>query len=351
MTPLLVSVIIIVIIGTYFVIQRSKPKVYSSQQAPEIANKTIGEFKNYDKTTLHESILKRLDTGDSFSSRETMEFHRQPDAAARLFAAIQHGEVQRRQAGLRLLIQIGRAVIPAEGNRPEVLGPIVDNPAVLKALLEMLTDPDEDVRRQSCVTLADLVPGDLIRPHAGAILAALKRYPSTDGALILLGKTGTPDALRLLEEIPEIGQASPENVRLVQARLGEREAEAAEIRAYGATSDPRAKAEAARRLGYIGTRQTVIVLARDIRMPLTYVWLVKSERSFRLHIIEGLHLAFMHEPIFWRPYFKPSDDYYYEKIEKWLTDHLGVTWDHPRPPFLYEEDSPTPVLQQGPPAL
>lgn len=300
---------------------------------------------------LSESILKRLDAADSFSSREAMEFRRQPDAVARLYSAIQHGEVQRRQAGLRLLIQIGKAVIPAEGSQPEVPGPIVDNPAVVKALLEMLTDPDGDVRRQSCVTLAGLVPGDLIHPHAGAILAALKRYPSTDGALILLGKTGTPDALRLLEERPEIGQASPEDVRLVRARLGEREAEAAEIRAYGAASDPRARADAARRLGYIGTRQTVTVLARDIRTPLTYVWLVKSERSFRLHVIEGLHLAFMHEPIFWRPYFKPSDDSYYEKIEKWLTDHLGVTWDHPRPPFLYEEDSPTPVPQRGPPAL
>ena len=49
-TLLLVSAIIIVIIGIYFAIQRSKPKIYSPQQALEIAYKTIGEFKNYDKT-------------------------------------------------------------------------------------------------------------------------------------------------------------------------------------------------------------------------------------------------------------------------------------------------------------
>ena len=193
------------------------------------------------------------------------------------------------------------------------------------------------------------VPGDEIHPYADAILATLKKHPSIDGALILLGKTGTPSALRLLEEKPEIGQASPQDIRLVRARLGNAEAEAAEIHAYQAARDPAIKADAARRLGYIGTRQAAMVLAGDIRTPLTYVWLVKSERSFRVHIIEGLHLAFMREPVFWPPYFKPTDDSYYEKIERWLTANLGVTWDHPRPPFLYEEDSPTPAPPQGPP--
>ena len=136
-----------------------------------------------------------------------------------------------------------------------------------------------------------LVPGDEIHPYADAILATLKKHPSIDGALILLGKTGTPSALRLLEEKPEIGQASPQDIRLVRARLGNAEAEAAEIHAYQAARDPAIKADAARRLGYIGTRQAAMVLAGDIRTPLTYVWLVKSERSFRVHIIEGLHRA------------------------------------------------------------
>jgi len=60
----------------------------------------------------------------------------------------------------------------------------------------------------------------------------------------------------------------------------------------------------------------------------------------RVHIIEGLHRAFPTEPVFWPPQFKPSDDSYYEAIEKWITDNLGVTCDQPRPAFLYQEDAP-----------
>ena len=55
-------------------------------------------------SSLSESILKRLDAGDSFSSREAMDFRRQPDAVAKLSAAIEHGEAPRREAGVRLLI-------------------------------------------------------------------------------------------------------------------------------------------------------------------------------------------------------------------------------------------------------
>jgi HEAT repeat protein len=300
-------------------------------------------------STLSESMLLRLDEGDTFSSREAMEFRREPNAVARLATAMEGASPNRRHAGLDLLIQIGRPALRPLADMPEVPGPIVDNPAVVQILTHLLVDPDDEVRRRACVTLAGLVPGDMIQSRAVDVLAALKRFPETDGSLVLLGKVGTEEALQLVASRPEISQATPDDVRMVRARLGDRSAEAAEIAAYASAPNPQVKANAARRLGYVGTPQSVKVLAQDLRTPLTYVWLWKAERSFRLHLIEGLHLAYMREPIFWRPYLKPSDDSYYAAIEKWLAEHLKITWDNPRPPFLYEEDSPTPATPQEPP--
>jgi hypothetical protein len=60
----------------------------------------------------------------------------------------------------------------------------------------------------------------------------------------------------------------------------------------------------------------------------------------RVHIIEGLNRAFPTEPVFWRPFYRPEGDSYYETIENWITENLGVTWDQPRPEFLYQEDAP-----------
>ena len=69
---------------------------------------------------------------------------------------------------------------------------------------------------------------------------------------------------------------------------------------------------------------------------------MNSRRSLRIYLIEGLHRAFLTEPLFWKPYYKPENDSYYERIEAWLVSHVGAKWTQPRPPFLYEEDAPLP---------
>lgn len=135
-------------------------------------------------------------------------------------------------------------------------------------------------------------------------------------------------------------EADPHESMLALAKLGDKKAEKKVLEKYEDAHGPKKKAEAALDLGYVATDKTVMALARDIRTTEVYIWLAQSRRSMRVHIIMGLHRAFPTEPVFFPPIIKPKDDSYYEKVEQWLTNRLGVTWDRPRPPFLYEEEAP-----------
>jgi hypothetical protein len=103
------------------------------------------------------------------------------------------------------------------------------------------------------------------------------------------------------------------------------------------------KREQAAMLGFVATPKAILALARDLRNPMTYEWNQMSRRSFRVHVIEGLGKAYPMEPLLWKPDGTPRDDRYYDGIEAWAEAKLGVTWDTPRPPFLYEMEAPTPA--------
>lgn len=287
-----------------------------------------------------ESALARLQSGQPLNTAEMMALGRTPGAIPAFAQALRSSPPSVRELGIGVLIDLGRVMVPPEGIVPERPGPIVVNPEVVDFLVQALTDESPEVRRKACVALAALVPGDMLQGKAGALTAAIERYPGTDGALVLLGKTERSVALAFLDGHPEVGQASAEDLQMVRARLGDHKAEDAVIVNYVSAKDVRAKGMQARRLGYVGTDRAVRLLARDIRSPESYPWMETSRRSLRLHIIEGLHLAYLREPIFWQPFFQPSDDSYYQKIEDWLTGKLGVRWDNPRPPFLYQQTAP-----------
>jgi hypothetical protein len=52
-------------------------------------------------------------------------------------------------------------------------------------------------------------------------------------------------------------------------------------------------------------------------------------------IIESLARALPWEKTLWPPATPPTDDSYYERIERWAERVLGVSWKSPRPPFMY----------------
>lgn len=289
-----------------------------------------------------ERVLKRIHVSEGFTTQEVLQYQRDTALTEDLIQVAPEQPPGARRALLELLTDLGRPRLEPEGELPERLAPIVDDPRIVAYLVRALADNDSDLRNRAATTLVNEVPDLLIRNHSLEIIDSVRSEPTLDGAALLLGKTGAEFARATILAIDEVRAAEPDETRAALARLGDRDAENAVIDAYRRTTDPDEKAETTRRLGYVATLRCVLALARDIRTNESYVWVMESRRSMRVHIIEALHQAFPTVPVFWRPFFKPEDDSYYETIEKWLTDNLGVKWDHPRPEFLYEEDAPAP---------
>lgn len=288
-------------------------------------------------------ILDRLERGESFSSSEIMKMDR-AGVAAQLNTALSSmnggrlAKVER--PALNLVVDLGRPLRPADKGSPPRLAPIVTDPAAIQFLVRELDSADSDVRDDAGTILADQVPDTVLRSHEPAILEALRKHAGTSGAALILGRLGSQAAHDTLESVESIRLTSAEDTEIAEARLGNKEAEGRVIAAYRNAPDAKTKGRQALRVGYIGTPDAVMTLARDMRTSESYKWRMESLRSLRVHLIEGLHRAFPAEPVFWKPPYKPDDDTYYAAIENWLTWHTGVTWNQPRPPFLYEEDAP-----------
>jgi len=286
------------------------------------------------------TIIRRLEAGESFGTSEIMQYQNDSNIISGLAESMQGRSAEYRSATAEMLVDLGRPEIPAQGSLPARQAPYVNNIEVVGQLVSMLEDPDSNVRNLASEALLEEVPDPIIRNYTAEIIENVRKHPDTDLGALLLGKTGAEAAGRLIRSDPLIRDASLEDTHLALARLGDREAEDSFIQAFKEAARPSELAEAARQLGYLATVRATLTLAQDIRNPGVYVWRMQSERSVRLHIIEGLHLIFLTEEIFFKPFFKPEDDSYYEGIERWITENLGVTWDQPRPPFLYEEDAP-----------
>lgn len=285
------------------------------------------------------SILVRLQAGEIFSTADTLKLREDPNIERNLLDSVWTLRSTGRAAGLRLLMELGRPVEPPKGELPAAFAPYIAAPAVVAALARGLSDDAEEVRRVASDALVEQVTDLQLRTHGHDIERVVEERPGIDNAALLLGKVGSDSARRLLLGTSAIRDSSESATQLALAKLGERPAEEAVIAAYQAAS-PQEKARLARRLGYVGTVRALLTLARDLRNPDSYVWTAGSRRSVRVHVIEGLRTALPTETIFWAPPWKPSHDSYYEQIEAWVTANLGVTWERPRPPFLYEQDAP-----------
>ena len=296
------------------------------------------EIKPMSNITL-DTVMKQLDHGEPLSTKDIMIYGEQPDAIKNLISELKAATLNQRVHAIGLLTDLGRVMIAADDIFPERPGPIVVEPQVIAYMTEQLGDKDKDIRNPACITLAALVPAELFQQYNETIIQALTKYPETDAAIVLLGKVKSPKSMALLRKT-EVSGASPEDAQMAMARLGDELAEQGVINNYLKSESVQEKAEQARRLGYVSSDKSIKLLAEEIRSPDYYEWHPPAIRSLRVHIIEGLHLAFMQETLFWQPLIPPVDDSYYESIEKWLTENVGVTWKQDRPEFLYQIDSP-----------
>jgi hypothetical protein len=295
--------------------------------------------KNMGNSNPSQQLLVKIISGALPSTDELIAFGKLPEARPALLGLYDSLRVSM----LNVLIDLGRPLLPEDTDRmiPERQGPIVSDPEIIAYLVGFLRDTNRDIRNRASSVLAEQVPASLLKQHTKNIIAAIRQYPDMDGALLLLGKTDSPEALVILDSEPAIAESSSDNTIMVRARLGDKKAEEAILSAYGAATTPEEKGALALRLGYISTGNSTRLLAREIRSPEFYFWNQRSRRSLRVHIIEGLHQAYLAEQIFWKPFERPVDDSYYKAIEDWLANRLKITWDSPRPPFLYQEDAPS----------
>jgi hypothetical protein len=274
------------------------------------------------------------------STADIIEFSRNQGASETLLST--YGDL--RKLTLSAFVDLGRPLLPAVEQEmiPERLGPIVSNPEIVAYFVSLLRDTDRDIRNRVSTVLEELVPAVMLKPYHDRISSAIRQYPDMDGALLLTGKLLRDEGLSILNSPFMQKYSTSDNYIMASARLGETKAEAALLKAYHDTQDPEEKGALALRLGYASTNATIKLLAAEIRSPEFYYWNQRSRRSLRVDIIEGLHVAFPTEQIFWEPFNRPVNDSYYEAIEQWLTKKLGASWSDDRPPFLYQEDAPIP---------
>lgn len=183
-------------------------------------------------------------------------------------------------------------------------------------------------------------PDSLVRNHASSIEKSLEAFPDIAGGALLLGKLGTQRALELLRESKALQQAEALEVQAAFGKLGVHENEAALIAAYRKATEPNEKRQFAWYLGYMAKPASVLAFARDLRSPFAYEWNQEAKRSFRIHVISALSMAYPREPLLWQPFYRPDGEEYYARIEAWAEQVIGVEWTHSRPPFLYEEEVP-----------
>ncbi len=287
------------------------------------------------------AMIARLEADESLATEELCSLSEQPGFVSGLLAALPSQQPEARRAAVFALEQLGRKLLPPSGARPAWPAPYVDHPEIVTYLVDLLADPDADTRNRAGSVLAHDVLDSLVRDHTSRIIEAINAYPSVDDGALLLGKTGAEAARQLIAQNKTLREIEPEATQQALARMGDRQAEGQLVQAYLTAERPSIKTDAAHALGYVATTLCVLTLARDIRCPQVYTWQMDAQRSMRVHIIEGLQRAFPTEEIFLSPIVPPTNDSYYQRIEQWITEHLGVRWDHERPAFLWEEQAPS----------
>lgn len=235
---------------------------------------------------------------------------------------------------------LGGQILEAEGEVPARIGPYLIVDEIVSLLVEALNAEDPEVRDEACRILANDTPDSLVRNHTSLIEKAWVTFPEIAGGALLIGKLGNQRALELFGVSHELQKTDSIEVQAVFGKLGQLEKEAALVTAYQNETDPKEKRNLAWYLGYMAQPKSLIALAGDLRSPFAYEWNQKAKRTFRIHVISALSRAYPREPLLWKPFFRPTGDEYYASIETWAEQTLGIEWNQPRPPFLYEQDVP-----------
>jgi hypothetical protein len=289
------------------------------------------------------SIVMRLEQNKGFSIEEIRKIQRKMGQLEAVVEILRACSADTIAIVLQQLEIFGSAPNPEKPPfEPAYLFNYINQKPVIAFWVELLENSNPEVQRQAMdILVGGNIPVEYIRNNISLILTIAKKFPSLPDMALLLGLTGCEEAKTLIENNSEISSYSEISTTMALARLGNFSLERKLIDSYRNAKPGREKEDAAHRLGYLGTPNATLILSLDMRTEERYIWMEPfAKRSMRVHIIESLHRIFPKEPVFWKPLSKPTNDAYYEIIEQWLHDNIGVTWVKTRPDFLYEEDAP-----------
>lgn len=290
-----------------------------------------------------DSILAKVRESDSFEPEEVKAWQEDSRIYPALLERMRGLKDEEQASCLERFDDLGAAVVARQDGEGFFLAPYIADLNMIHGLVEFLGDKDEEVRETAVRQIFDYVPDLHLRNFSAEVITHLVSYPETSRAAQLLAKTGSEKALSVIRGNRVIREQDEGWTLQALAKLGDSAREDTLIENFRKEKQPAPKRELAWMLGYVATPKTILALARDLRNPMTYEWNQTSKRSFRVHVIQGLGRAYPMEPLLWKPDGTPRDDRYYQDIEDWAESKLGVTWDSPRPPFLYEMEAPTPA--------
>lgn len=208
----------------------------------------------------------------------------------------------------------------------------ISDAKVGQALLDALDSPRADVRSMAAILLNRHVEDEFLQSHADEMIEFVRKHRNLD-AILLLGRTGRPEARKLLASDPQFLSYSRDQVLLASAKLGDAEVEASLLTTFGRTANAEEKAHFADKIGYIGSVEAIKALAAEMRTP--EIVRAGADYSLRVFMIRALSKALPKQELFWDPEKWPTDDSYYRRIEDWLAEAYKITWEQPRPPFFY----------------
>lgn len=253
--------------------------------------------------------------------------------------------LEEKERAISKFVRLGGQLSSQRGDASNRIGPFLIEDSIVALMVEAAGDADAGIREQAVEILVKETPDALVRKHASAIESALMRYPGIVNGVLLLGKLDNESALVRLAKKGASQLANPKDMQAAFAKLGRKRSEDSLVEEYARETDQSKKLVLAWYLGYMATPKSLQQLVRDLRTPSYYLWNGSNGiRSFRVHIIQALSMAYPNEPLLWSSFYdRPRDDRFYDGVESWAMRELGAKWDHPRPPFLWEMVGPYPL--------
>ncbi len=222
-------------------------------------------------------------------------------------------------------------------------GDMIRDRAVVTLLVEEGLSRKGAARDVALTLLQYSVPPDLLGGFCAQLADNLKLMPDAT-LLLVIAKGKCSDASEAVDSLMEVpGWAKEQETQIAAAALGDKEIETEFIRRFEKAADPREKADAARLLGFLGTKNALSALAAGMRSDLVIEMAGVSRRSVRVFIIEALCYNHPEKTFLYDNAVNSDDDY--AVVEKFCEETYGTKWKKERPPFLWIEGFPSQRLE------